>query len=236
MEGDKVTMWVFGYGSLMWRPGFAFEEQCRTRLVGYRRCFCVQSVHHRGNERRSGLVLGLDRGGMCEGVAFRVAQDNAADTLAYLRAREQVNGVYREARVPIVLERNGRHEADTAVTYIAERAHPSYVGELPLKRQAALILRSRGVSGYNLDYLINTLDHLEALGIRERHIERLVSIIGAHVFGGRGDDLSERMKVLTSPRAKAISRAVERIPTQALFLRPDQRRRFAYRKYLEGCF
>ena len=91
---------MFGYGSLMWRPGFAYEEAQHARLTGYRRCFCIYSVHHRGTPERPGLVLGLDRGGACEGIAYRVAAANAAETARYLRAREQVNGVYREAMCP----------------------------------------------------------------------------------------------------------------------------------------
>ncbi len=229
-------MWVFGYGSLMWRPGFAYEEQAPARLTGYRRCFCVQSVYHRGNEKRSGLVLGLDRGGVCDGLAFRVRPDDIVQTLQYLRAREQVNGVYREARVPISVERDGVREHVHAVTYLAERAHPSYVGQLPLQRQASLILRSQGRSGYNLDYLINTLDHLAELGIRERQLERLMTVIGAYVFGGRGETSEERMKTLTSARALALSRTAARVPAPALYLRPDQRRRFIYRRYMNGGF
>ena len=86
-------LWVFGYGSLMWRPGFAYEEAQHARLTGYRRCFCIYSVHHRGTTERPGMVLGLDRGGACEGIAYRVSAANAAQTTRYLRAREQVNGL-----------------------------------------------------------------------------------------------------------------------------------------------
>ena len=82
----------------MWRPGFAYEEARRARLIGYRRCFCIYSVHHRGTPERPGLVLGLDRGGACEGIAYRISAANVADRrVAYLRARELINGVYREA-------------------------------------------------------------------------------------------------------------------------------------------
>ena len=100
---------MFGYGSLMWRPGFAFEEARRARLIGCRRCFCIYSVHHRGTPERPGMVLGLDRGGACEGIAYRVAAANAAETVRYLRAREQINGVYREAHAA-----GGAIEGDSA--------------------------------------------------------------------------------------------------------------------------
>ena len=92
-------LWVFGYGSLMWRPDFAFAERHRARLDGYHRCFCITSTHHRGSHARPGLVLGLDRGGTCEGVVYRVAAGQAAHVRAYLRRRELINGVYREALV-----------------------------------------------------------------------------------------------------------------------------------------
>ena len=95
MSAQPHDLWVFGYGSLMWRPGFAYEEAQRARLVGYRRCFCIYSVHHRGSPERPGLVLGLDRGGACEGIAYRIAAPRADETYQYRRARELINGVYR---------------------------------------------------------------------------------------------------------------------------------------------
>src|SRR5438309_11601760 len=89
-QGD---LWVFGYGSLMWRPGFEFIEQVPARLIGEHRALCVYSFVHRGTPEKPGLVLGLDRGGACRGVAFRVAEKHRATTVAYLRAREQVTSV-----------------------------------------------------------------------------------------------------------------------------------------------
>src|SRR5438552_12225970 len=103
MTAADHDLWVFGYGSLMWRPGFAYEEAQHARLVGYRRCFCIYSVHHRGTPERPGMVLGLDRGGACEGIAYRVAAANVAATTRYLREREQINGVYRDVLVPVRL-------------------------------------------------------------------------------------------------------------------------------------
>src|ERR1700728_4227485 len=107
-ELSKGDLWVFGYGSLMWRPGFDFVERVPARLVGLHRALCVYSFVHRGTPEQPGLVLGLDRGGACRGVAFRVAEKHRAATVAYLRAREQVTSVYREVMRSVWLENAGR--------------------------------------------------------------------------------------------------------------------------------
>jgi cation transport protein ChaC len=219
-------LWVFGYGSLMWRPGFAYEEARHARLTGYRRCFCIYSVYHRGTPTRPGLVLGLDRGGTCEGIAYRVAAPNAAETVRYLRAREQVNGVYREAHVPIDLIEGPRREV-RALTYIVERAHPSYAGRLPLPLQARLIRAGSGLSGNNLDYLISTLRHLAELGIRERELERLLALIGPHTARcGRAGH--------ASPYVAGLLRAARtKPPAVRRTLRPAELRRFLHRLHLQ---
>src|SRR3974390_225676 len=95
-ESSKGDLWVFGYGSLIWRPGFEFIEQVQARLIGEHRALCVYSFDHRGTPERPGLVLGLDRGGACRGIAFRVTASKRAEVVAYLRAREQTTNVYRE--------------------------------------------------------------------------------------------------------------------------------------------
>jgi len=219
-------LWVFGYGSLMWRPGFTYEEARHARLTGYRRCFCIYSVYHRGTPARPGLVLGLDRGGACEGIAYRVAAPNAAQTVRYLRAREQVNGVYREAHVPIELIEGPRHEV-LALTYIVERAHPSYAGRLPLALQARLIRAGSGRSGNNLDYLLSALRHLDELGIRERELERVLTLIGPHTArcGTAGH---------ASPYVAGLLRAARtRPPAVRRSLRPAELRRFLHRLHLQ---
>lgn len=181
MPDEPAETWIFGYGSLMWSPGFAYREARPARLAGFHRAFCVYSIHYRGTERRPGLVLGLDRGGVCDGIAFRVAPEDRAATLGYLRRRELIYGVYREALVSVDLA----HDADSepkavwAVAYIAERCHPAYAGALPLHREAHLIRRSTGFGGTNLDYLISTRRHLQELGIREPRLDRLAAVIGA---------------------------------------------------------
>lgn len=185
MSIEPAETWIFGYGSLMWRPEFDYREAHRARLAGFHRSFCVYSIHYRGTERRPGLVLGLDRGGTCDGIAFHVAPDARAATLDYLRRRELIYGVYREVLVPVELAHAPGDSPRTvwALTYIAERCHPAYAGRLPLSREAHLIRRSAGLGGTNLDYLLSTRCHLADLGIREPRLDRLAALIG----GGRID-------------------------------------------------
>lgn len=227
MSALPHEIWIFGYGSLMWRPGFAFADAVPARLAGFSRHFCVTSVHHRGSPKRPGLVLGLDRGGVCDGIAYKVQAAEAARVLAYLRAREQVNGVYREARVGIKIRAPEPREV-TAVVYLVERAHPSYAGNLPLATQARLIAGARGLSGANLDYVVNTLRHMAEIGIRERELERLMVVIGSYFArAGCGG--------LTSPCAEALRRLKQwdRTASNRLAgLRPLERRRFLYRQRL----
>lgn len=217
-------LWIFGYGSLMWRPGFSYTRSARVRLTGWRRCFCLYSTHHRGSAERPGLVLGLDRGGVCEGVAFLVPRAATAGTLAYLRAREQLNGVYRERLLPASFV-GSEHGEVLVRAYVVERAHPSYAGNLGLPDQARLIRAAKGLSGPNLDYLVNTLAHLRQLGIRERELERLLTRIGPHFarVGANG---------LETAGARSLRAACLRHPIGAPLLRPCDRRRFTHRKQL----
>lgn len=222
MTKQGEDMWVFAYGSLMWRPGFAFEEARRALLTGYRRCFCIYSVHHRGTPHRLGMVLGLDRGGTCEGMAYRIGASNSEAVRSYLRAREVINGVYREALVPIELEGEVAQEV-LALAYIVERAHPNYAFRLPLAKQARLIRGARGLSGANLDYLVSTVRHLGELGIRDRELERLVTMVGPLAW-------SRSRAHHVSPYAAALVRAESnrQAPVRRL-ARKDEMRKFLYR-------
>ena len=230
MDGD---LWVFGYGSLMWRPDFPFVERAAARLDGYHRCFCITSTHHRGSANRPGLVLGLDRGGTCHGVAFRIAATEARAVHGLLRRRELISGVYREA-FPTVQVRDQRPGSDPrhveALAYIVERAHPSYAGALTLSQQARMIRGARGISGDNLDYLVNTVSHLRAAGIREPALERLVALSAAHIANLGALRAADG---LTSPCATSLRRVAARLPMPAALggpkLRPGDRRRFLYR-------
>ncbi|EXL10431.1 gamma-glutamylcyclotransferase [Aquamicrobium defluvii] len=160
--------WVFGYGSLIWRPGFDYIEAHRARLHGYRRALCIYSFVHRGTPERPGLVLGLDRGGSCIGMAFRVEGSAREQVIAYLREREQVTGVYLERMLPVHPEGGGRAEA---VAYVADRRHSQYAGALDEDAAAAMVRGASGQSGPNEDYVANTVRHLQALGIRDHWLE-----------------------------------------------------------------
>lgn len=167
--------WVFGYGSLMWRPGFAHTETRTARLHGYRRALCVYSHVHRGTPVRPGLVLGLDRGGSCLGLAFRVPGELEEEVVAYLRGRELVTNVYRERRVGVRLADGARV---SALTYVIDRAHDQYAGALDVGRAAEHVRGAAGQSGPNEDYVLNTVAHLRALGIRDHWLEAVAARIG----------------------------------------------------------
>lgn len=164
--------WVFGYGSLIWRPGFAHVETQRARLYGYRRSLCVYSYVHRGTPERPGLVLGLDRGGSCVGLAFRVPGDLHGEVMAYLRERELVTSVYLERRLTIRLETGVTVEA---AAYVVDRAHEQYAGALDEAEAASFVGGSVGKSGSNEDYLFSTVEHLRALGIRDHWLEAVAA-------------------------------------------------------------
>ncbi len=160
--------WVFGYGSLMWRPGFAYAEAVPATLPGAHRALCVYSFVHRGTPEHPGLVLGLDRGGACRGTGFRVVASKRDEVLAYLRERELVTDVYREVERPVRLQSGG---AVPAITYVVDRAHRQYAGLLPRERLLDLVRDSRGRSGANRDYVVSTVEHFRAIGIRDATLE-----------------------------------------------------------------
>lgn len=163
--------WIFGYGSLMWRPGFAFCRNEPALIRGYHRRLCVYSHVHRGTPGRPGLVLGLDRGGSCHGVAFQVEHAAWQDTLAYLRAREQVTKVYMERCQAIQLAvSNERHDA---VTFVVDRHHHQYAGALTQQQILTHVLQGEGVSGHCRDYVLNTLTHLRSMNIHDAALEDL---------------------------------------------------------------
>jgi cation transport protein ChaC len=172
-------LWVFGYGSLIWRPGFEHVERVRARVIGLHRSLCIYSFVHRGTPERPGLVLGLDIGGACRGIAYRVAARHRAETLAYLRAREQATAVYRETVRVVWLAGNPERRID-AVCYVVDRGHEQYAGRLSHEQQLHLVRQGHGRSGNNRDYVIETVGALEALGIRDRELHLLAERLKGH--------------------------------------------------------
>jgi glutathione-specific gamma-glutamylcyclotransferase len=172
-DGD---LWVFGYGSLMWKPGFEFIEQVPARLIGEHRALCVYSFDHRGTPEKPGLVLGLDRGGACRGIAFRVAARLREDTIAYLRAREQTTNVYREVMRSVWLENEERQRV-SALAYVVDRGHVQYAGRLSLPEQLRFVQQGHGRSGNNRDYVLSTVASIEKQGFRDAPLHRLAVML-----------------------------------------------------------
>jgi len=162
---------VFGYGSLMWKPDFPYIDIVPASLHGYHRAFCIHSTHYRGTREIPGLVLGLDRGGMCHGRMFRVKPEHAQATADALHARELVTGVYVPRWLKLRLEND---RIVTALAYVADRKHPQYAGKLDVAEIARRIRGSIGLSGSNVDYLRNTVLHLEQMGIHEGVLHRVL--------------------------------------------------------------
>jgi cation transport protein ChaC len=168
-----VDFWVFAYGSLMWRPGFAFIRSAPATLRGYHRAFCIYSNHYRGTPERPGVVLGLDRGGACRGRAFLVAAAEAEPVVRYLHDREMITAVYTPRWLPAEIEGERR----PAMTYVADRKHKSYAGKLDACDLVTLIRQGQGKSGTNRHYLEETVRHLDDLGIRESELHRLLRLV-----------------------------------------------------------
>lgn len=170
MTENAHDLWVFAYGSLIWNPGFAHIERRPARLIGWTRRLCVWSHIYRGTPEAPGLVFGLDAGGECVGVAYRVAAEERAMAIAYLRARELVTNVYHEIEAPTRLD-NGERVLATA--YVVDRAHPQYAGEPTREEMLAIVRRSRGKSGANSEYVCNTRRELTAMGVPDADLDWL---------------------------------------------------------------
>jgi cation transport protein ChaC len=181
-DTPPAPLWIFGYGSLIWHPGFPVAEQRLARLAGYHRSFCMSSIHHRGTDEKPGLVLALDPedDAMCDGVAFRVPEAEAEATVQYLRERELISSAYVERVLTIQL-----HDGPSvpALAYIVDTRHVQYVGGMPLEQQAQIIAYAVGGRGPNTEYLWNTVSHLNELGIHDPDLnwlgERVRELVSA---------------------------------------------------------
>ncbi|PKP83765.1 MAG: gamma-glutamylcyclotransferase [Alphaproteobacteria bacterium HGW-Alphaproteobacteria-2] len=172
MERQDGKIWVFGYGSLIWEPGFGHDERAIARLDGWHRSFCMRSIHHRGSPEAPGLVLALDAapGAVCHGVAFAVPEAEGTAVLDYLRARELISAAYLETVLPLALADGRRVEA---VAYVIDPDHEQYCGGLSASEQAQIIAGAHGGRGSNADYLFNTAAHLAKLGIEDPELTAL---------------------------------------------------------------
>ena len=163
--------WVFGYGSLMWSPCFAYRERRLARVHGYHRALCILSTRYRGTHRKPGLVMGLCRGGSCWGMAYRIPRSEVGRSLARLWSREMPRRVYEPRVVPAMLP-DGRRV--NALAFVADPQHPSYVRELDLHGRARLVAQGIGKRGPCIDYIRNTLEHMHDVGVRDPHLERVL--------------------------------------------------------------
>jgi cation transport protein ChaC len=171
---ENASKWVFGYGSLIWRPGFAFVGSERALLRGAHRSLCIYSDFYRGTPEVPGLVFGLARGGACGGMAFEVDAEHWPVAYQYLRDRELLGGVYREVTRPVQLV-SGR--TVNALTYLVDETNFRYAGRLELAEQARVVRRGVGQSGSNIDYVLNTAEHLAAMGIFDKYLVALVALL-----------------------------------------------------------
>lgn len=173
-------LWIFGYGSLMWKPGFDYAERHVAELQGFRRSFCMRSIEHRGTPEAPGLVLALEdhEDASCLGVAFRAEAESAEATLAYLRARELVTSAYLETTQPVRLATGA---IVTAVTYVMDREHEQYAGDLSHDAQAEIIAGASGGMGPNPDYLFGTVEALRAQKIADHELEDIARRVAGRI-------------------------------------------------------
>ncbi|HTP60653.1 MAG TPA: gamma-glutamylcyclotransferase [Burkholderiales bacterium] len=172
LEGKpRGDLWVFGYGSLMWSPGFRASRKSVALARGYHRAMCILSHRYRGTPDKPGLVMGLCRGGSCWGMAFRVPVERVRHVLALLWKREMLNKVYKPTLIPVVVAPGRRIRA---LAFIADTTHRQFVGELGLRDRARLIAQGIGERGHCVDYIRNTLEHMLALGLEDPHLSRLL--------------------------------------------------------------
>lgn len=166
--------WVFGYGSLIWNPGFEFKQESKAKIFGYHRALCVHSWHYRGTKEKSGLVLGLDYGGSCAGLARQVDYSVRDKVIEYLRARELVSNVYREVWVKTQLE--GGEWVD-ALTYVVARDNIQYAPKIPLDKTSQIVKRAAGIAGENREYVENTNMSLSQMGILDRNLQTICDLM-----------------------------------------------------------
>ncbi len=175
IDAPAGELWVFAYGSLIWDPGFPHDQASHARLHGYHRSLCVWSWRYRGTRERPGLVLGLDRGGCCTGIAYRVPDAAQQAALEYLAERELVGGVYHPRYKPVRLARG---PMVMALAFVVDRTHPQYAGRPSAGGAAGTVRGARGARGPNIDYVVNTVTHLEQMGMPCRRLRAVLDALG----------------------------------------------------------
>jgi cation transport protein ChaC len=209
----KGDLWIFGYGSLMWSPGFSYKEKGPGRLHGYHRALCILSTRYRGTKRKPGLVMGLCRGGSCWGMAFRVDARVVRRALAGLWQREMPRRVYAPRLLKVEL-RSGRQVS--ALAFLADPAHPAYVRELDLQGRAKLVAQGVGQRGLCVDYIRNTISHMGEVGVRDPHLERILHAALALRTNGSGRPATAEVPAPErQPEATAARDVLPRRPSAA---------------------
>ena len=168
----ETGYWVFAYGSLMWDPGFPVGKSELANIYGYHRRLCLWSIRYRGTRTRPGLVLGLAPGGSCRGMAFFVDSDHATSTAEYLQEREMISNAYRPERKRIFLQSG---EIVEGLAFVSRVGHPQYATGLDTAKTVNSIKRSAGPRGKNSEYVLNTVAHLDELGIRDPSLHEIAS-------------------------------------------------------------
>ena len=221
----KGDLWVFGYGSLMWSPGFTYKQKALGRVHGYHRALCILSTRYRGTKRKPGLVMGLCRGGSCWGMAFRVAAPRVRHALARLWQREMPRRVYAPRLLQVQLI-NGRQVR--ALAFLADPAHPAYVKELDLHGRARLVAQGIGQRGPCVDYIRNTIEHMHEVGVADPHLVHVLHAALAlrNANGARGADAAE---VPTPERQPEATAARDVLPPRASGAKPRRGGRAASR-------
>ena len=173
---DPQRVWVFGYGSLIWNPAFHFAERRRARVHVYHRQFCLWARTGRGSPERPGLMLGLEPGGSCHGVAYRIAPEQLRSELDVLWRREMNSMVYR----PVWAAARTAEGIEQALTFAVNRDHERYIADLDLAETARYLASGAGPLGQCREYLFQTVTHLRELGLRDSHLELLEARVRAH--------------------------------------------------------
>lgn len=176
-DGD---LWVFAYGSLLWRPGFEFTDRQPARLFGYHRSLCAWSHTHRGTQQQPGMVLGLDNGGSCCGCVYRIDAALKQQISEYLFAREMPTPLYRAVIHPVRLHQpdsDGDTQVVDALTFVVNHKSPQYAGKIAPKQAADSVRDATGISGSSRDYLLNTIEHLDQLGLHDEHLSQIAALL-----------------------------------------------------------